>query len=56
MGMALENNSNKKEQQGNETVSSKYRIGNYSFYQYKDPNGKTVQISRPAFVKINTIE
>jgi len=54
--MISENNSDKKTQQGNEKISSKYRIGNCSFYQYKDPNGKTVQISRPAFVKINTIE
>jgi hypothetical protein len=36
----------------NEKTRGKFHYGNLSLYQYKDPSGKTIQISRPAFIKI----
>ncbi len=35
---------------------NKYIIGNSCLYQYKDLEGRTVQISRPAFIKIEDRE
>jgi hypothetical protein len=47
---------NKRLNQNNDKIHAKYNIGNCCLYQYKDPNGKTMQISRPAFIKIENLE
>lgn len=54
--MNQSNNNTKNPNNSNETTRGKYRYGNYSLYQYKDPYGKTIQVTRPVFVKIKTIE
>lgn len=47
---------NKDTNHANEKFRAKYTIGNCCLYQYKDPNGKIIQVSRPAFIKIEIIE
>ena len=42
--------------QSQEKLHSKYIIGNSCLYQYKDPEGRTVQITRPAFIKLDDRE
>ncbi|MGE5582118.1 MAG: hypothetical protein ACM3X9_06215 [Bacillota bacterium] len=32
----------------------KYRYGHFNLYNYKDPYGNTIQVVRPAIVKIET--
>jgi hypothetical protein len=44
---------NKNPNQSYEKTRGKYHSGNLSLYQYKDPNGKTIQVTRPAFIKIS---
>ncbi len=39
-----------------ERTQIKYRYGNFNLYSYKDPYGKTIQVVRPAIVKIKTID
>jgi hypothetical protein len=48
--------SNKTPRATQDKVRAKYNIGNSCLYQYKDPEGRTVQISRPAFIKIEDRE
>jgi hypothetical protein len=42
--------------QRGDKAGNKYTIGNSCLYQYKDLEGRTVQISRPAFIKIEERE
>jgi hypothetical protein len=42
--------------QSQEKLHAKYIIGNSCLYQYKDPDGRTIQISRPAFIKLEDHE
>jgi hypothetical protein len=46
-------NDPKNSNQNNEKTREKYHYGNLSLYQYKDPSGKTNQVTRPAFIKIS---
>ena len=48
--------SDKNPYQSQDTLRAKYTIGNSCLYQYKDAEGRTVQISRPAFIKIREQE
>lgn len=43
----------KNSNQNNEKTRGKFHYGNLSLYQYKDPSGKTIQVARPAFIKIS---
>lgn len=54
--MEQANRNNKDTNCTNEKFRVKYTVGNCCLYQYKDPNGKVIQVSRPAFIKINTVE
>jgi hypothetical protein len=54
--MAQTRQTDKDSSNNNEKAHFKYNVGNCCLYQYKDPNGKIIQVSRPAFVKIKDIE
>jgi hypothetical protein len=51
-----QNRTRKNSKQTNEKFRAKYNIGNSCLYQYKDPNGNLIQISRPAFIQIKTVD
>ena len=46
---------NNKDVNSNEKSTVKVRNGNMNYYFYKDPSGRTIQVVKPAFVKIKEL-